>query len=338
VNAAAMHFPPAVGVGFAYAHLLLRTLHLLCHRSSLSHNTINIMPNLSEAYKTLRTALQPGLANPADPVRLVREKMHAIHPTQYPDDVSVEHFEWNNVAVASVQTPEVDSSDSAVMMVHGGAFVSTGIAHYIPYAAELARVFRRSVFIFEYRLAPEHPFPAALDDSLTVYRKLKDGFGASKLAVIGDSCGGGIALSMLCQLRDTGGALPAAYAGLSPWFDLLMSGDAAQDPNATDPFVSAEWIRQRGLNYAGTEPPEQPAISPLYADMAGPPLFLGTGSEDITRDDSRRLAAKALAAGTQVELDIAPHMIHGYHGLSAMAPECADGCRRVADFLDRHLK
>lgn len=297
------------------------------------------MPNLSEAYLALRQALQPGLANPADPVILVREKMHAIHPTQYPDDVSVEYFEWNNVTVASVQTPEVDISDSAVMMVHGGAFVSTGIAHYIPYAAELSRFFRRPVFIFEYRLAPEHPFPAALDDSLSVYRELSDIFGPQKLAVIGDSCGGGIALSLLCRLRDTGSALPAAYAGLSPWFDLLMTGDAAQDKAATDPFVSAEWIRLRGLDYAGTESPEHPAISPLYAELADlPPLFLGTGSEDITRDDSQRLAEKALAAGTPVELDIAPHMIHGYHGLSAMAPECADGCRRIARFLNRHLK
>lgn len=296
------------------------------------------MPNLSEAYQALRAALQSGLANPEDPVALVREKMHAIHPTEYPDDVSVEHFVWNHVAVASVQTPELDDRDSAVMMVHGGAFVSTDISHYIPYAAELARYFRRTVFIFNYRLAPEHPFPAALNDSLTVYQELADIYGADKLAVIGDSCGGGIALSLLCHLRDRGQALPAAYAGLSPWFDLLMSGDAAQDPQANDPFVSAEWIRQRGLNYAGEASPDHPAISPLYADLSAlPPLFLGTGSDDITRDDSRRLAERARAAGTQVVLDVAPHMIHGYHGLSAMAPECAEGCQRVAAFLDHHL-
>ncbi|MBN49648.1 MAG: hypothetical protein CMN85_08905 [Spongiibacteraceae bacterium] len=296
------------------------------------------MPNLSEAYIALRNALKPGLANPADPVELVREKMHAVHPTDYPDDVSVEYFEWHKVAVASVQTPEVDSRDSAVMMVHGGAFVSTGIAHYIPYAASLARLFRRPVFIFEYRLAPEHPFPAALEDSLKIYRQLTDIYDADNLAVIGDSCGGGIALAMLCRLRDNSEPLPAAYAGLSPWFDLLMTGEAAQDASTTDPFVNAEWIRQRGLNYAGTESPEHPAISPLYADLSGlPPLFLGTGTEDITRDDSRRVAERATAAGTSVELDVAPHMIHGYHGLSAMAPECEDGCRRIADFLNQHL-
>lgn len=295
------------------------------------------MPNVSEAYQALRTALQPGLANPDDAVMLVREKMHAIHPTEYPDDVVVEYFKWNGVAVASVQTPELEDRDSAVMMVHGGAFVSTGIAHYIPYAAELARFFRRTVFIFDYRLAPEHPYPAALDDSLCVYQELTDIYGAHKLAVIGDSCGGGIALAMMCQLRDNQQPLPCAYAGLSPWFDLLMTGDAAQDPNANDPFVSAEWIRQRGLNYAGGEAPDHPAISPLYADLSGlPPLFLGTGSDDITRDDSRRLAERARAAGTYVVLDVAPQMIHGYHGLSAMAPECADGCRRIADFLDTY--
>ena len=297
------------------------------------------MPNLSDAYIALRSALMPGLANPSDPVELVREKMHAIHPTDYPDDVSVYHFVWRGVAVASVLTPQVDRRDSAVMMVHGGAFVSTGIVHYIPYAAALTRYFRRPVVIFEYRLAPEHPYPAALEDSLSVYRELADIYGADNLAVIGDSCGGGIALALLCRLRDMGENLPAAYAGLSPWFDLLMTGEAAQDEKASDPFVSAEWIRQRGLNYAGTRSPDDPAISPLYADLSGlPPLFLGTGSEDITRDDSRRLAERASAAGTVVELDIAPHMIHGYHGLSAMAPECADGCERVARFLNHYLE
>lgn len=296
------------------------------------------MTQTSEAYQTLRAALQPGLANPADPVTLVREKMHAIHPTDYPDDVAVEYFQWGDVTVASVQTPSPTNRDSAVMMVHGGAFVSTGIAHYIPYAGALARFFERPVFIFEYRLAPEHPYPAALLDSEIVYKNLVELYGANNLAVIGDSCGGGIALSLLCHLRDSQQALPAAYAGLSPWFDLLMTGDAASDPNANDPFVSAEWIRQRGLNYAGTEALDHPAISPLYADLSGlPPLFLGTGSEDITRDDSVRLAERARAAGTAVVLDMAPYMIHGYHGLSAMAPECADGCRRVADFLNQHM-
>ena len=297
------------------------------------------MPELSDAYQNLRASLSPGLANPGDPLPLVREKMHAIHPTDYPDDVVVEHFEWDGICVASVQTPQVTLRDSAVMMVHGGAFVSTGIAHYIPYAAELSRFFQRAVVIFEYRLAPEHSYPAALDDSVSVYQHLLKRYAPQKLAVIGDSCGGGIALSLLCRLRDSGHPLPAAYAGLSPWLDLLMTGAAAQNPDADDPFVQAEWIRQRGRDYAGTTPPEHPGISPLYADLAGlPPLFLASGSEDITRDDSIRLAEKARVAGLEVELDLAPHMIHGYHGLSSLAPECADGCTRIAHFINRYLE
>lgn len=293
---------------------------------------------LSDAYQALRAALKPGLADPADPVMRVREKMHAIHPTDFPDDVTVNHQHWGNIPVASVQTPEVTRHDSAVMMVHGGAFVSTGIVHYVPYAASLSRFFRRAVYIFEYRLAPEHPFPAALDDSLAIYRELLDRYPPDKLAVIGDSCGGGIALALLCRLRDEGLPLPAAYAGLTPWFDLQMTGAAARNPAATDPFVSRDWIIARGSDYAAGAPLDHPLISPLHADLSGlPPLFLGAGGEDITRDDSRRLAQRAQAAGTPVELDIPPHMIHGYHGLSGMAPECADGCRRIAAFLDTHL-
>lgn len=293
---------------------------------------------LSDNYQQLRAALVPGLANPDDPLPLVRDKMHAVHPTDVPADATVTELADYPVRSVSVQTPQVKNRDSAVMMVHGGAFVSTGIEHYIPYAAALSRYFRRQIVVFDYRLAPEHPFPAALDDSLNVYRRLLERFDASRLAIIGDSCGGGIALSLLCELREQNIALPAAYAGLSPWLDLTMSGDAALNDTGDDPFVCAEWIRQRGRDYAAATPLDHPQLSPLYADFHGlPPLYFATGGEDITRDDSRRAHQKACAQNLVSELDMPPHMIHGYHGLSALAPECAAGCERLATFLNRYL-
>ncbi|MBB3046905.1 acetyl esterase/lipase [Litorivivens lipolytica] len=294
---------------------------------------------LSENYQQLRAALTPGLANPDDSLEEVRQKMHAIHPTEIPDDATVETLHDYPVSTVSVQTPAVTNRDSAVMMVHGGAFVSTQIPHYIPYATALSRYFKRQVIIFDYRLAPEHPFPAALDDSEAVYRSLLETFTPSRLAIIGDSCGGGIALSLLCRLRDSDLPLPAAYAGLSPWLDLEMTGDAAMQDRGEDPFVCAPWIRQRGLDYAGSAEPGDPRLSPLHADFSGlPPLFFATGSEDITRDDSRRAHRKALSHGVHSELDLAPHMIHGYHGLSALAPECSVGCERIAAFIDHWLE
>lgn len=294
---------------------------------------------LSNQYRQLRAALQPGLANPADPVYLVRDKMHAIHPTAIPDDAQVNELVSSPVYAVSVQTPQLRDDDSAVMMVHGGAFVSTSVEHYVPYAAALSRFFQRPVVVYAYRLAPEHPFPAALDDSLAVYQFLLERFAPHKLAVIGDSCGGGIGLSMLCELKDRKLPLPAAYAGLTPWLDLTMSGKAAVQDTGDDPFVCTEWIRARGLDYAADTPTDHPRVSPLFADLRDlPPLYFASGSQDITRDDSRRAAALASEAGTSVVLDIAPGMIHGYHGLSALAPECAAGCQRIADFLNAHLE
>lgn len=294
---------------------------------------------LSENYQQLRAALSPGLANPADSLEEVRQKMHAIHPTTIPEDAEVTALQVDSIRTVSVQTPAVRHRDSAVMMVHGGAFVSTQIPHYIPYAAALTRFFERPVIIFDYRLAPEHPFPAALDDSETVYHSLLQSFAPSRLALIGDSCGGGIALSLLCRLRDKGLPLPAAYAGLSPWLDLEMTGDAAVNDTGSDPFVCAPWIRQRGFDYAGNLKPGDPRLSSLHADFTGlPPLFFATGGDDITRDDSRRAHHKALSQGVHSELDLPPHMIHGYHGLSALAPECAAGCERVAAFIDHWLE
>lgn len=293
----------------------------------------------SDAWRHLRDSLQPGLANPDDPPALVREKMHAVHPTDYPDDVEVEHLVLGGVPAAFISTPEAAGSERLVMMVHGGAFVSTGIEHYIPYAASLSRIFRARFAVFEYRLAPEHRFPAALDDSLAVYEALlADGLDPGKLAVIGDSCGGGIAMAMLFRLRDEGRPLPAAYAGLTPWFDLEMTGESALSPRGVDPYVDPQWIRNRGRDYAGPERDlRDPLLSPLYGDFSGlPPLFLGVGEIDITRDDSTRLAARAGGDGGAVTLEINPGMIHGFYGLCELAPECFEACERIGRFLDRH--
>lgn len=290
----------------------------------------------SKAYRDLRAALQPGLADPDDAPLVVREKMHAIHPTDYPDDVEVERCELGGVPAAWVNTPESEPGQRGVIMVHGGAFVSSGIEHYIPYAASLSRLFAEPVLIFEYRLAPEHPFPAALDDSLAVYRALlAENWDAANLAMIGDSCGGSIALATLMALRDAGDPLPAAYAGLTPWFDLSASGDAAANPRGVDPYVNAEWIRKRGQDYAGDDL-QNPLVSPLFGQLHGlPPLFLSTGEFDTCRDDATRLATRAGADGAAVTLEIVPEMIHGFHGLNALAPECRDACQRIGDFLQR---
>jgi monoterpene epsilon-lactone hydrolase len=239
-----------------------------------------------------------------------------------------------------VDTPASAGSDRVLLHVHGGAFVSTGIEHYIPYAARLSRPVRARTLVYAYRLAPEHRYPAALDDTLSVYRGLlAHGVAPERIAVSGDSCGGGIGVALLLRLRAAGEPLPAAFFGLTPWFDLEMEGDSARHPRGVDPFVDPEWIRERGRDYAGPDTDvRDPLLSPVHADLGGlPPLFLSVGGVDITRDDSTRLAARAGGEGVAVTLEIWPEMIHGFHGLADLIPEGREALEHAGEFVRRHI-
>jgi monoterpene epsilon-lactone hydrolase len=296
----------------------------------------------SREFEELRKVLKPGLAVADDHFEVVREKMHAIHPTQYGADVEVRRVELGGVPAAWVSTPqaEADGGDRVLLFVHGGAFVSTGIAHYIAYAERLSRAARARVLVFEYRWAPEHPFPAALDDTAAVHRAALDsGIAADRLGFIGDSCGGGIALAALCRLRDEGSPLPACAVGLTPWFDAEQQGDAALHPRGVDPYVEAEWIRRRFRDYAGPGGNlRDPLLSPIHADLRGlPPLWLGVGQIDTTCDDSTRLAARAGRDGVEVTLEVVPEMIHGFQGLAGLFPEATQSLERAGAFVRRHI-
>jgi acetyl esterase/lipase len=292
----------------------------------------------SREFEQLRKVLKPGLAVASDPPALVREKMHAVHPTQFPSDVRVSYAKLGGVSSASIETPESAGSDLVLLHVHGGAFVSTGLEHYVPYAARLSRAFVARVVIFAYRWAPEHRFPAQLDDSLAVYRALlAEGVSPGRIAVVGDSCGGGIGVALLCRLRDAGEPLPAAFVGLTPWFDLEQTGESSRHLRAVDPYVEAEWIRRRGRDYVGEGDIRNPLASPIHANLSGlPPMFLSVGEIDTTRDDSTRLAAHAGRDGVAVTLEVNPEMIHGFHGLSDLLPEGHAALLRAADFVRRH--
>jgi len=294
----------------------------------------------SAAFEKLRKVLKPGLAVPSDPPELVREKMHRVHPTHVPEDASVEHATLGGVPAAWISTRDVGDSRLVVLHVHGGAFVSTGIEHYVPYASTIGRAARGRVVVFAYRLAPEHRFPAALDDTLAVYRALiSEGVAPERIAITGDSCGGGIGLALLLRLREAGLPLPAAYVGFTPWFDLEMRGDSALAPQGVDPYVDPEWIRARGRDYVGPDGDvRDPLASPIHADLSGlPPMLLQVGQVDITRDDSTRLAARAARDGVAVTLEAWPEMIHGFHGLAELIPEGREALARAGEFVRRYL-
>lgn len=285
--------------------------------------------------RQLLARLEPGLATPGDPWPLVREKMEAIHPTSVPPGTTVERTNLGDVESWWIAVPEHADSPHVLFHVHGGAFVSTGPEHYVQYASALARATGTRVLLHRYRLAPEHRHPAALDDTLAVYRALVRDQPPGRIAVSGDSCGGALGLAMLVRAREQSLPLPAAFVGLTPWLDLECTGDAALRPRGVDPFVHPEWIRERGRDALGPAGDARaPDASPLHADLRGlPPLYLSVGSIDTTSDDSTRLAPVAARAGVELRLEIAAGMIHGFHGLSAALPEARASLARVGAWL-----
>lgn len=271
----------------------------------------------------------------ADSLETVRAKMARIHPRDHADTTTVERLEIGGVACAWVSTAATDPSRT-VFFVHGGAFVSTGLTEYMTYAQNVADFCQARVLVPAYSLSPEQQFPVQLDELQRAYEEA--GLDPSRTAFMGDSCGGGMALALMCRLRDAGRPGPACYAGLTPWFDALQSGDAACNPRGVDPFVSAPWIRARFRDYAGSADLEQPGISPLHADLQGlPPLYLGVGTIDTTSDDSTRLAERAARAGGQVLLDVNAELTHGLHGLVGICPEGSSAMERVGAFVGSYI-
>jgi acetyl esterase/lipase len=233
-----------------------------------------------------------------------------------------------------------NAAAGAVLYVHGGGFVSCSPATYRPVTASLARLTRRRVFAVDYRLAPEHRFPAALDDVAAAYRWLLDsGVPASSVAVDGDSAGGGLVLALLQRLRDEGAPLPACAVCVSPWADLAGNGatwttnaerDAMFHPDNTAEFAAA---------YLGGASPLDPRASPVYGDFAGlPPLLLQVGSTEILLDDAARAHERALAAGVASRIEVLDDTPHGWHMLDGLVPEATATLRGGAAFMVEHLE
>jgi len=292
----------------------------------------------SKEYEALMRALPPAQPLYSDPPEVVREKMHAIHPTRCSASTLVEDAEFGGIESRWIATPENADSDRVLIHIHGGAFVSTIIQHYLDYGEHISKHTRSKVLCFQYRWAPDHPYPAALEDTLAVYRGLlASGVAAERIGFIGDSCGGGIGLAALCSLRDAGEPLPACLVGLTPWLDAEQTGDSAVNPLGIDPFVETQWIRERFKNYAGaTGDLRDPLLSPIHSELSGlPPVYLCVGGIDTTASDSLRLAERGRREGAQIIVDVAGEMAHGYIGLCCQFPEASAAMERVGDFVRR---
>jgi epsilon-lactone hydrolase len=229
-------------------------------------------------------------------------------------------------------------SDRCVLYFHGGAYAVGSAVLYRDLTWRIGAAARACVLYFDYRLAPEHPFPAAIEDAVTVYRWLAGQFDPRRIAFMGDSAGGGLALATLYKLRDEGFPLPAAAVAVSPWTDLALTGPSLQLNAAADPMLNVAKLPALANGYLSGADPRNHYASPLYGDASGlPPTLIHVGSDEILRDDAVRMAEKLRAAGCDVEIEVWPRMPHAWHLYARILPEGRHAIDRIGTFLQQRL-
>ena len=284
------------------------------------------MPNPEIAAIRAMLAQRPVLGGTLEETRAGIDGMGAAMPT--PDDVKLTPENGAGAPAEWSQAP-VAADDRAILYVHGGGYVIGSIKSHRHVGALLGREAGSKTLMLDYRLAPEHPFPAAVDDSLAAYRfLLAKGYAPGKIAVAGDSAGGGLTVATLLAIRDAGLPQPAGGYCISPWVDLEGLGGSMTSKAEEDPMVQKPGLLDMAAHYLGGKPAKTPLAAPLHADLKGiAPLLIQVGSAETLLDDSIRLAGKAGAAGVEVRLEVWPEMIHVWQ---MFHPMLADGRRSLA--------
>jgi len=241
-----------------------------------------------------------------------RQRLDALGE-QYPlpADVRVEAAAANGVSAEWTATPEADS-ERVILYLHGGGYTTGSLKSHRHMVAQAGREARARTMALDYRLAPEHPFPAAVEDAVIGYRfLLSRGFSANRIAVAGDSAGGGLTVALLVSLRDSGLPLPACAWCISPWVDLEGAGASMTAKATVDPMVRQDYLIELAAAYLNGANPRTPLAAPLYADLNGlPPILIQVGSAETLLDDAVRLAGAAGSADVRMRLEVWPDMIH----------------------------
>jgi epsilon-lactone hydrolase len=254
------------------------------------------------------------------------------------EDIGLEPIDANGVAAEWSLAPGSDPS-KVLLFFHGGGYCSGSIVSHRGMVTKAGRAAQARTLAVGYRLAPEHPFPAAIEDARSAYRFLLDqGVAPSKIAIGGDSAGGGLTLALMTSVRDAREPLPACAWLVSPWVDLRMTGASLAEKAAIDPLISKPYLEELASAYLAGADPANPLVSPLNADLAGlPPLLVQAGSAETLLDDAVRIARRAGAVDVRVNLEIWPHMIHAWH---LWAAQLEAGRRAIASagaFIRAHL-
>lgn len=222
-----------------------------------------------------------------------------------------------------------------MLYLHGGCYTSGSVETHRELITRIAEAAGRRALGLNYRLAPTHPFPAAVEDVVNAYRWLLDGgLRPASIAFVGDSAGAGLALAATLAVRNERLPIPGTVACISPWVDLAVTGESMETNAVNDPIVSRRMLLGWGKLYLGEHDPRTPLASPLYADLRGlPPLLIQAASAEVLLDDATRLAARAAAGGVRTTLEIWPEMLHAWHLFAAILPEGRDAIAQLGDFI-----
>ena len=235
--------------------------------------------------------------------------------------------------------PEVLQGEGIVLYLHGGAYTGGSCITHRALAARLASASQHSVFNLDYRLAPEHPFPAALDDAIATYKALGSAHPGTPIAIAGDSAGAGLALALAISLRDQAAPPPAALALMSPWTDLALSNDTHRSKATVDPyFPTTERLRVAALHYAGEARLRHPLVSPQYAELGNlPATLIHVGTLEALLDDSLLLEKRMNAQGSRAEVKVFPGMWHVWQTLHGRMREADQSVHELGAFVRGHL-
>ncbi len=250
-----------------------------------------------------------------------------------PAGISVEKFEIDGLPAVWI-SPETDAK-TVVLYLHGGGYVTGGLGTHRMLCANLARKANARILFPEYRLAPEHPFPAALEDARATYHwLLGQGVGAENIFVAGDSAGGGLSLALTLSLQDADEPLPAGVVCISPWTDLTMSAASHAEKARAEVNLHPESLRLWASCYAGEGDLRNPLVSPYFAEYVGfPPALIQVGSDEVLLDDARVVAEKAESAGVDVTLSVYQGMWHVWHTLGMLLPESRAAYEEIGNFV-----
>ncbi len=284
----------------------------------------------------LDSLIQKLKAVPVDPTATFARRRAAMEKAAFrlDADIKAEPVSANGVPAEWITAPAADTGRS-VLYLHGGGYTIGSIKTHRCLAGWISRAAQARVLLIDYRLAPENPFPAAVDDAVAAWRFMLDsGVKPSRAVVGGDSAGGGLAVATLLAIRDASLPLPAAGVCLSPWVDLEGTGESMKTKADVDPMVGSGNLADMASAYLGGRDPKTPLASPLYADLRGlPPLLIQVGTAEVLLDDSSRLAERARKAGVEVAYEPWEHMIHVWQIFVPMLDEAKQAVERIGAYI-----